>query len=252
MKKLTDTQTLILTCASARPGNLALPLPEGLHGAVAKMAVGRMIELELIEEVYANFRRSEPLWRETGDGHGTTLIATETGLVADGIDPAVIKTMVGLRDAKPEAIAAQRPGTKQAQLIAMLQVPDGATVAEIAEATGWQAHSIRCAISGTLKKKLGLHVSSERDSPRGGSIECPRLIDRAPGACEASPAQALIAVETSWPVRVCRVVRLASRCYRGDEVGVANASHVNCPDRPSRVTGWRSGAAGLIAHAGSR
>lgn len=168
MTKLTDTQTLILTRASARPGNLALPLPEGLHGAAAKMAIGRMIKLGWLEEVEANLRRNEQLWRETGDGHGTTLIATPEGLAAIGIDPVVVKTMGGLRDARPEAIAAaQRPGTKQAQLISMLQRPEGATIAEIAEATGWQAHSIRGAISGSLKKKLGLTVISERLPERG-------------------------------------------------------------------------------------
>lgn len=168
MTKMTDTQTLILTRASARPGNLALPLPEGLHGAAAKMAVGRMIKLGWIEEVEANLRRDEPLWRETGDGHGTTLIATEAGLDAIGIEPVVVRTMAGLRDAKPEAIAAaQRPGTKQAQLIAMLQRPEGASIAEIAEATGWKHHSIRGAISGSLKKKLGLTVTSEKLAERG-------------------------------------------------------------------------------------
>ncbi|WP_411957143.1 DUF3489 domain-containing protein [Paracoccus homiensis] len=168
MTKLTDTQTLILTRASARPGNLALPLPEGLHGAAAKMAIGRMIKLGFIDEVEANLRRNEPLWRETGDGHGTTLIATDAGLDAIGIDPVVVRTMAGLRDAQPEAIAAaQRPGTKQAQLIAMLQAPEGASIAEVAEATGWQHHSIRGAISGSLKKKLGLKVTSEKVAERG-------------------------------------------------------------------------------------
>ncbi|TKW63460.1 MAG: DUF3489 domain-containing protein [Paracoccus denitrificans] len=174
MTKLTDTQTLILTRASARPGNLAQPLPEGLHGAAAKMAIGRMIKLGWIEEVDANLRRKEPFWRETGDGHGTTLIATEAGLDAIGIDPLVVKTMAGLRDAKPEAIAAaQRPGTKQAQLIAMLQAPEGASIAEIAEATGWQHHSIRGAISGSLKKKLGLEVTSYKIATRGRVYSLP-------------------------------------------------------------------------------
>ena len=166
MTKLTDTQTLILTRASARPGNLALPLPEGLHGAAAKMAIGRMIKLGWLEEVDANIRRNEPLWRKTGDGHGTTLIATDAGLDAIGIDPAVVKTMAGLRDVKPAA-AAQRPGTKQAKLIAMLQAPEGATIAQIAEVTSWQHHCIRGAISGSLKKKLGLTVTSEKLAERG-------------------------------------------------------------------------------------
>ncbi|AUH33116.1 DUF3489 domain-containing protein [Paracoccus tegillarcae] len=168
MTKLTDTQSLILTRASARPGNLALPLPDGLHGAAAKMAIGKMIKLGWLEEVEANLRRTEPLWRETGDGHGTTLIASPEGLAAVGIDTVVVKTMAGLRDAKPEAIAAaRRPGTKQARLIAMLQAEGGATIAEIAEATSWQHHSIRGAISGSLKKKLGLGVTSEKVEGRG-------------------------------------------------------------------------------------
>ncbi|HIC65947.1 MAG TPA: hypothetical protein EYO87_08115, partial [Paracoccus sp.] len=102
MTKLTNTQTLILTSASARPGNLALPLPEGLHGAAAKMAIGRMVKLGFIEEVEANLRRNEPLWRETGDGHGTTLIATEAGLDAIGIDPVVSRAVGSVRKAKAE------------------------------------------------------------------------------------------------------------------------------------------------------
>ncbi len=168
MTEPTDTQTLILTRASVQPGNLALPLPEGLHGAAAKMAIDRMIKLGFIEEVEANLRRNEVLWREAGDGHGTTLIATDAGLAAVGIDPVVVKTMAALRDAKPEAIAvAQRPGTKQAQLIAMLQAEEGATVAEIAEALKWRAHSIRGVISGSLKKRLGLTVASEKVAGRG-------------------------------------------------------------------------------------
>ncbi len=56
-----------------------------------------------------------------------------------------------------------REGTKQATLIAMLRRPEGADLDEIAEATGWQKHTIRGAISGALKKKLGLEVTSEKD-----------------------------------------------------------------------------------------
>lgn len=168
MTKLTDTQALILTRASTRPGNLAMPLPEGLHGAAAKTVIALMTEHGLIEEVDADICRKEPLWRETGDGHGTTLIATEAGLDAIGIVPVVAQAMAGLRKPKPEAISVTpRKGTKQAKLIALLQAPDGASIAEIAAVTGWQTHSIRGAISGQLKKKLGLEVVSEKVEGRG-------------------------------------------------------------------------------------
>ncbi|MFD1509134.1 DUF3489 domain-containing protein [Lacimonas salitolerans] len=159
MPKLTGTQTIILSRAATRPGNLAMPLPDGLHGAAAKMAVNRMITNGWVEEVDADLRKGEPLWRETGDGHGTTLVATEAGLVAIGIAP------VAASDApKPVAI---RAGTKQAQVIALLQRPEGASIAEIVEATGWLAHSARGLISGGLKKKLGLQITSEKIEGRG-------------------------------------------------------------------------------------
>ncbi len=59
-----------------------------------------------------------------------------------------------------------RPGTKQALLVDLLKRKKGATIEVIVAATGWQAHSVRGAISGVLKKKLGLAVTSER--ARGG------------------------------------------------------------------------------------
>jgi hypothetical protein len=68
--------------------------------------------------------------------------------------------------APTEASTATRPtpraGTKQAQMIEMLKRPEGATVNQIAEATGWQHHTIRGAISGALKKKLGLTIEATR------------------------------------------------------------------------------------------
>jgi len=183
MPKLTDTQTIILTGAASRPGNLAMPLPKGLAGAAAKMAVSKMIERGWLEEIDANLRRHEPLWRETGDGHGTTLIATEAGLDAIGIDPVVASTVSTIRKAqtavkstevpadaseglKPKLVSI-RQGTKQALLIDMLQRPEGASITEIVEATSWQAHTARGAISGALKKKLGLEIVSTNDRERG-------------------------------------------------------------------------------------
>lgn len=143
MTRLTDTQTQILTAASTRPGNLAMPLPEGLHGAAAKKVVSLMTERRLIDEVDADTRRREPLWRETGNGRGTTLIATEAGLVAIGIEPVVAKAMAGLRKAIPEprepAPVNLRKGTKQAELIALLQTPDGVSIVEISAVTGWRS-----------------------------------------------------------------------------------------------------------------
>ena len=181
MPKLTDTQTIILTRAASRPGNLAMPLPDGLAGAAAKMTVTKMIERGWLEEVDANLRRHEPLWRETGDGHGTTLIATEAGLDAIGIDPVVASTVSTIRKARTAAKSTEVPadasagpklvsirqGTKQALLIEMLQRPEGASITEIVEVASWAPHSVRGMISGVLKKKLALPISSAPDPQRG-------------------------------------------------------------------------------------
>jgi len=53
-----------------------------------------------------------------------------------------------------------REGTKEALLIAMLRRPEGATIAQVIETAGWQPHTVRGAISGALRKKRGLEVTS--------------------------------------------------------------------------------------------
>ena len=57
--------------------------------------------------------------------------------------------------------------TKQAILIDLLRRPGGATIAQMTAEMGWQSHSVRGAISGTLKKKLGLAVTSMTVEGRG-------------------------------------------------------------------------------------
>jgi len=183
MTQLSDTQTLILSAAAQRPEHIALPLPENLRGGAASKVVGAMIAKGFLEEVDANLRRDEPVWRETGDGHGTTLVATDAGLAAIGIEP------VGATDAPTEEASLDTPsepdsapkprtpreGTKQAKLIAMLRADGGATIEEIIVATNWAGHTIRGAMAGALKKRLGLAVISEKVEGRGRCYKIPAI-----------------------------------------------------------------------------
>jgi hypothetical protein len=55
-----------------------------------------------------------------------------------------------------------RADSKQALVIALLQRPEGATIRQICEATGWMAHTARGCFAGTLKKRLGLKLTSDK------------------------------------------------------------------------------------------
>jgi hypothetical protein len=191
MTKLSDTQLVILTAACQRDDRLILPLPDRLKGGAAAKVVDSMMGKGLVEQVDA--KRGDPIWRNTGDGHGVTLVATDAAFEALGIiveqDPATAGRtaatvddgeLVGGTPADQGKIAARveakataskerlpRRESKQAQLIAMLRRAKGASIDEIIEALDWQAHTVRGAIAGALKKKLGLNVVSEKSERRG-------------------------------------------------------------------------------------
>lgn len=74
-----------------------------------------------------------------------------------------------LRAARTQAAPQPRPhreGSKEALVIDLLRRPEGATIAQLMAATGWQSHTVRGVFAGALKKRRGLAVTSEK--PRGG------------------------------------------------------------------------------------
>jgi Protein of unknown function (DUF3489) len=64
---------------------------------------------------------------------------------------------------EPEPQPNAKRTSKQDELIAMLRRPEGVTVDEVASMTGWQRHTVRGVFSGTLKKKLGLTLASDKE-----------------------------------------------------------------------------------------
>ncbi len=67
----------------------------------------------------------------------------------------------------PKTTVAPPHQTKQQIVIDLLRRPEGATIEEITAATEWQSHTVRGAMSGALKKKLGLAITSEMVDARG-------------------------------------------------------------------------------------
>jgi hypothetical protein len=76
---------------------------------------------------------------------------------------------------RPKAKSAKPgQGSKSAQVIALLEKSTGATLAELMKATGWQAHSVRGFLSGTLRKKMGLKVESAKRDDQERVYSIPR------------------------------------------------------------------------------
>ncbi len=187
MPKLTDTQLVILSAGAQREDGAVLPLPKSLKikgGAVTKTLEGLRKKGLLKEKPAA---RNATGWREGEDGRRMMLVIAYAGLQAIGVDadektskqsPST-KSQPKQRSRRAErkpsgskpkgktSPPAVRQGTKQALLIDLLKRKKGATIEELVEATGWQPHSVRGAISGALKKKLGLTVTSEPIEKRG-------------------------------------------------------------------------------------
>jgi hypothetical protein len=76
---------------------------------------------------------------------------------------ALINQLWSAVEALPEPQSDAKRPSKQDAVIAMLRRPEGATVDEVASATGWQRHTVRGVFSGTLKKKLGLSLASAKE-----------------------------------------------------------------------------------------
>ena len=182
MPKLSDSQLVILSAAARRQDGTVLPLPRSLkvNKATATTVLKGLLKKGLLKERAAAAKEAH--WRETRAGGRRALVITEAGLGAIGVDvdektgkqspstkpPPKQRSRRAARKASGSSPkgrtspAAARPGTKQALMIDLLKRKKGATIEAIVAATGWQPHSVRGAISGTLKKKLGLAVTSER------------------------------------------------------------------------------------------
>jgi hypothetical protein len=196
MPKLTDTQLIILSTAAQHDDGAALPLPKSvkLRGGAVNHVLNSLLNKGLLAEQGAG--HDATAWRQSKDGQRLTLVITDAGRATIGAEdggrsrpqqaPSSVATTKPSQDrgrktpgsnrstkAKPRSSNATishpstRSGTKQALLVDLLRRREGATIAEAAEATGWQPHSIRGAISGSLKKKLRLAITSAKVERRG-------------------------------------------------------------------------------------
>jgi hypothetical protein len=197
--KLSDTELMILSAASQREDHAAV-LPPNLKGNAARKVVDKLVDEGLLQEFRA--KDDMPVWRRGDDHRPYSLRITKVGLKTLSLDaPEEPAAQVDATNAaSPELVvqaarsksptrrqgrsgksaAKKKPSTaaktkatkksagkgaaesKQNNVIALLRRPEGATLDALVKATGWQKHSVRGFLAGTVRKKLKLSLASEK------------------------------------------------------------------------------------------
>jgi hypothetical protein len=148
---LTPAQHAILAYAHQHAAGRIAWFPDHIKGGARAKVLEGLRARDLIEQA------------------GTDLVISAAGYAALGVEPPKPQVEQGAQPAEAaEAPAARRTrdNSKQAQVIAMLKRPEGATIAQVCAVTGWQQHTVRGTFAGAFKKKLGLTLAS--DKPQGG------------------------------------------------------------------------------------
>lgn len=162
---LTATQREILTHAIQQSDGRINWFPDNIKGGARKKVLDALLNRALITTDDTDWIVAAEGYDALGvvrPGTISTPAPTSTPVTAD--DPE-IEAAVAAAEASFAAVKAQprvRESSKQATVIHMLRRPEGATIAQICEATGWQAHTVRGTFAGSLKKKLGLTITSDK------------------------------------------------------------------------------------------
>lgn len=141
--KLSPAQSLLLRTAARRADGRVIP-PDTLRGGARVTVLTSLLQRGWIEPA--------------DDGHvmtdaGYAAIGQQRPMPPDDVQPMDTTDDLQLLDGIPV-----RPGSKLAALVVALRRPQGSTSLQLMLATGWQPHTVRGAISGMLRKKLGLNV----------------------------------------------------------------------------------------------
>lgn len=161
MPKLNDTHLILLAHAAKQDGGSLHPLPASLLESDATReradkAIEQLIGRGLVEE--RETATAAQICRKDGDiGYG--LFVTAIGLTAIGVGEEPNNDAQALAPATPKP----ERQTKANAVLALLKRDEGATLAELIEATGWLPHTTRAALTGLRKKGHAIKKSKRGD-----------------------------------------------------------------------------------------
>ena len=147
--QLTPAQHAILAHAHQHTEGKITWFPENIKGGARQKVIDGLFKRTLITYDGKD-------WFVAAEGYEALGVPSKAPVSAQAIGEVIEAATA----AKPRT----RDNSKQAQVIAMLKRPEGATIDQICKATQWQAHTVRGTFAGAFKKKLGLEITSTREA----------------------------------------------------------------------------------------
>ena len=169
--KLTDTQRQVLEHAAAQPDGLIAWFPDNINGGARQKVIEGLLNRGLVTgsgmfdccisaDGYVALGRDMPAPATTHPDPEieAAVSAAEAQWVRSGAQESQAAAKQ-LRNGGVEGKPRPRANSKQATVIQMLRRPEGASIAQICETTGWLGHTTRGFLAGSVKKKLGLTLT---------------------------------------------------------------------------------------------
>jgi hypothetical protein len=172
--RLNDLQLILLSHAAKHKAGHALPLPAAAAGDAERASKELKALLRRGLLVEAEVADAAASWRTDDSGQRIGLLISGKGREAIGVGDEADGLPSATKEGEQTAAApAPRKASKQDAVIALLRRPEGATLAEMIEATGWLPHSTRAVLTG-LRKKGHVLDKSKRDD-----ATCYRIVEAA-------------------------------------------------------------------------
>lgn len=150
--KISLAQQQILSHAAKHTDGKLVWFPDTIKGGAKKKVVDSLFSRGLITTNKTDWFISILGYEALGLPHQGMINLAAPDAVTDSAEVEQVS----------KAKTRTRENSKQAQVIAMLMRPEGATIQQICQATQWQSHTVRGSMAGALKKKLGLSITSEK------------------------------------------------------------------------------------------